>query len=653
MKIHAIHPDPITAACARRDRGFTLVELIVAVAAVALLTVGIGQIFSSVGRLVGSGTALAETDQFARSIEGQMRADFDALSGLRSEETFLVIRNRRIGDVNRNGSIDGRERAVYLNSEAKEFDRKESIAPYARGSRAITVRLDEIMFIAAAGGDAVTSQRIPPNMLSPGHADHVRLYYGHGLRPPIDRRFNPLEPPARANGDGNVPPRLYFADGDFGVPAGGVNQYYPTGAPAIFQQAQGRNEYAGDWLLLRQPLLLAGGLAAGFAPSSIPSGAKPSEWMYSPFIRGLECVERSFNGWGGSMNDWGNTSPLSPTGPYARVLYHGRTDVCAQGLAEAKRWLEGLTPGVRSTNNPWADASAFENGLLDDPSAGTNTRWDPSNDPYPSTLIDAPLWQRIAGAAPDVVRVENHRDLISAIAGCLARFQAEDDPPLVERRDVLTSDAGSPAVDAPRPRFQQVMDMHAVIASRVSNFEIAWTDGKTWLEDTPPGGRGYDRNGDDDPNDLNADGDLGLDDNIRRGDVIWYDIDFSRFDNPDGGARDLRAADTAGLLGVRGESQIATPEVFPGQRSAMLRVTNAYPNRYDLRRTGAADPTDPDGASEYLAVFPFRRVSADGGYETVGYPKPTRIRVRMTVYDAQFRLPGGREYEFEFPIDLK
>lgn len=652
MKTRADMPASTIAALAGRAEGFTLVELIVAVAAVALLTVGIGQIFSSVGRLVGAGTALAETDQFARSIEGQMRADFDALSRLRADETFLVIRNRRIGDLNHNDSLDGSEQAIYLNSDDKEFDRKEAIAPYAAKSRAITSRLDEIMFIAAADEESVTSQRIPPNMVAASKADHVRIYYGHGLRPPIDRRFDPLNPPARVNGDGNVPPRLFFADGDFGTVAGQPNRYYATGAPALFQTAQGRNEYAGDWLLLRQPLLLVGGLSAGYSLSG-PPGARPSEWMYSPFIRGLECVDRPFAGWGGTLNDFGNTSPPNASGPYARVLYHGRTDVCAQGLTEVKRWLEGLTPGVRGPTNPWSDSSAFEGGLLDEPTAGV--RWDPNNnsDSFPSGSIDAPLWQRESAGAPDVIRTENHRDLISAIAGCLARFQAEDDPPLVERRDVLTNDTAAIAVDSPRPRFQQVMDMHAVVASRVSNFEIAWTDGNTWQSDTAPGSRGYDRKGDDDPTDANGDGDLGLLDNLHRGDVIWYDMDFTRYFK--NGTRNLRTADTDDHFHLQTESQVAIPEVFPGDRSAMLRIGNAFPNRYDIRpnsTTGAADPADPNGNSEYLAVFPFRQADGAGNYGGA-YLKPQRIRVRMTVNDAQFRLPGGRQYEFEFPVNLK
>lgn len=632
------------ASAAGAARGFTLVELIVAVAAVALLTVGIGQIFSSVGRLVGAGNALAETDQFARALESQMRADFDSMSRLTKDEVFVVIRNRRLGDVNGNEALEGNESAIYLNSADKEADRREAVQPYAASSKAITVRLDDIAFVSSADGDSASAQRIPPNMVSPGEADHVRVYYGHGLRPPIDRRFNPIDPPARPNGSGNVPPRLYFADGDFGTAAGRPNFYFPSGAPGVFSAAQGRNEFAGDWLLLRQPMLLGGGLTAGYALNA-PAGARPSEWMYSPFIRGLECVTRSFNGIGSGspMNDWGNTSPIpaSGNGPYARVLYHGRADVCAQRLAEAKRWLEGVNDAPPQLLE---DASAFDGGLLDDAMAGS--QWLPTNG-FPSPLIDAPLWQRESAGAPGVIIAANHRSLISAIAGCMARFQAEDDPPTVERRDVLSVGGAGLAVDAPRPRFQQVMDMHAVIASRVSNFEIAWTDGKTW-----PYESSYDRLGDDDITDADRDGDFGLADNIERGDVIWYDMDFTRYTNPTGSVRDLPSADSDNLIVASNEVEPHNPEVCPGRRNNELVTGGGLAHRYDARATGAAT-NDPDGQSEYLAVFPFRKVSQDGGYESGAFEKPRRIRVRLTVHDAQFRLPGGRQYEFEFPIDLQ
>lgn len=634
-----------------RGWAFTLVELIVAVAAVALLTVGIGQIFSSVGSLVGSGAAIAESDQFARALESKLRADFKSLERMRSDETFLVIRSRIVGDTDGSGQVNGREKAVYLNNDDQLVDQRAGVAAYAPGSRAITSRLDEIMFIAPADRDTSTSQRLPDvrwqgvqGSRQPNGADYVRVYYGHGLRPPVDTRENPADSAFDAvAAGGNIAPRVWFADGDFGDRSGVNNIFAPAGAPALFNQVQGRNQYAGDWLLLRQPLLLSGGLAAGYAFAALPRPAV-DYWTFAPYIRTLEARERSFPAaWtAGPLDDLDNATPTTlaagTPGPYPRLFAHGRTDICAQSRADVQRWLEGLEPGT--TYADLADATAFSSGRPDDQMLAGGGKWDPvvEGDTFPSSDIDAPLWQRIDATSglsgPEISR-DNHRVLMSAIAGGLCRFLAEDDPPAMDRRDALLSGVGAFGFPAnPEPTYASLMDTHAVIASRVSNFEIAWSDGKTWLYDAP-----YDRNGDGDTTDP---------DDLRRGDLIWYDINFTRYDRP--GGRDLRAADRANAYGTANESIATAPEVAPGQRLNRLNTQGTQPARYDPVVTGA-EP-DPQGDGEYLAIFPFRLSDTAGGYAGP-YTKPKQVRVRITVHDEQFRIPGGRSYEFIFSVDLQ
>lgn len=651
------HPDPRPStfvAAERGGSGFTLAELIVSVAAVALLTVGIGQLFNSVGKLVSAGAALAETDQFARALESQMRADFASLSGMRSEDTFMVIRNRRLGNVDRDRFLDAGEKAIYINSEDQDADRRLDVDPYARGSKAVTVRLDEVMFLAAAGSDSASAQRAAPGDEAPGIANVIRVYYGHGLRPPANRAFDIQNPPSGRTG--NVPPRVFFPDGDFGDPPLTDNRYFPTGAPDEFgpyRFVQGRNQFAGDWLFLRQPLLLTGGLAAGFA-SSPPPGSRRMEWGYVPFIRGLENTSRSFDWWEAGAQPMDDTEypavDADFLGPFARALHQGRTDICAQSVDDVKRWLEGLAPSMDDAD--LVDASAFTNGRLDDDGA-IESKWIGVRDGFPSQKIDAPLWKREGCPPPpppplrdpcvsDVaVQAANHQRLISAIAGCLARFQAEDDPPLIDRRDVLAMGGAVAIVDPPRPRFEQFMDMHAVIASRVSNFEIAWTDGQTWVYDDP-----FDRNNDDDPTDADGDGERGLSDNINRGDVIWFDMDFWRDFSDNGRGRSLLLHDPDDVY--PNQPLFTSPEVRPGDRRTQLfDVGDA---RYDALATGADD--DGDGINEYLAVFPFRVADTTGRDWQGPYPKPARIRVRFTIHDRQFRIPGGKQYEFQLAVDL-
>jgi len=74
---------------ARGVRAFTLAEIVVAVGASVLLTVGVGQIFQSVGSIVSQGAAIAEVDQLARSIERQIRDDFDALNQMKDRKSVV------------------------------------------------------------------------------------------------------------------------------------------------------------------------------------------------------------------------------------------------------------------------------------------------------------------------------------------------------------------------------------------------------------------------------------------------------------------------------------------------------------------------------------------------------------------------------------
>jgi hypothetical protein len=169
-----------------------------------------------------------------------------------------------------------------------------------------------------------------------------------------------------------------------------------------------------------------------------------------------------------------------------------------------------------------------------------------------------------------------------------------------------------------------------VLATRCSDFQIAWSDGTTWLENTS---YRKDTNGD------------GLDDvTIDRGDVVWFDIDFMR-DAP-GGGNDL--SDDGRTRYYPRPTAIERTEVCPGQRAILLRTSPGDLAPYDAMATMAAErPED-----EYLAIFPYRTPDQSGGW-LAPTPKPKLIRVRMTLHDAQFRVPGGRQYEFVFSLDQR
>lgn len=71
-------------------KAFTLVEMLVAVGAVALVSVGLAAVFQTVGRTVTTGKRISALTQQAAVLESQMRQDFKNMT----RDGFLVIRHQ-------------------------------------------------------------------------------------------------------------------------------------------------------------------------------------------------------------------------------------------------------------------------------------------------------------------------------------------------------------------------------------------------------------------------------------------------------------------------------------------------------------------------------------------------------------------------------
>lgn len=622
MPITPSNPSP----CRRRTAsGFTLTELLVAVGAVVLLTVGIGQVFRQVSKLVGTGTAVAETDQLARAIERQLRDDFSSLSRFGSDQTYIAIRNRRLGDIDRSESVNGNERPLYIRLDDRQDEIRGSITnPYGPDGRGVTVRLDEISFLAFAG-DArrfVSFQQAEGLGTQPVESAVARIQYGHGLRPGLDPDFDASRPVGQVGGTGpiNFPRRQLRADQ--------ANLNDPWGR--AFGAPRSRNEFAGDFMLLRQSMMLYGGLAAGYVGSGggggTPDRAPPigERRKFAPFIRDAENFDR--------IGDIINTPPGGPAvlsnRSLPRAARHGRADICAQTPEDVRRWLEGLAPAPSSgpaVAQP--DATAFDSGFFNS-TALLNVALNPDQG-LTGNSPDRPLYRRVVlnSPVPGQNRQQNLRLLRSAIAGCMTRILAESEPPPVSRNRAWTSDDPQ----------DSLMDLHAVLASRCSSFEVAWSDGTTWRG---PNGAGSQP--------LRIDLGAGQEIVYNVGDIIWFDIDFPR--------RMLEL----GQFG--GPAYAPLTDVRPEALSNVSRPNNATPP-VDSRRTnqlildpsirGAYDEELSGGdEDEYVAVWGFREPDDAGGYAGA-WAKPRLIRIRMTIHDSQFRIAGGRRYEFIFSVDTK
>ncbi len=665
---------------ARLAPSFTLTELLVAVGIVAVLSIAIGEIFRTVSKIVSSGSAIAEIDQMARAIEKQLRDDFEGFNAMRPEETYLVIRCREIGDTSRNANLSPGETAIYLTQDDRDADLREGILPYQESSLAVTRRLDEMVFLArsaeAEGFQSNQFDRRKPGgdpdaeLVRKVSTPVARIYWGHALKPRLDPDYDPETDAA--------PRRFYWPDAS--APSTDRTAW------GAFFGLPGRNEFASEWILARHPLLLFGGAAAGYSEDAGRSIAPIGNGReFAPYIRDLEnilCFDSNPN----LMDLWASRREMMndddivddlfiAVAPEERLLCWGRVDICAQDAEDVRRWLEGEPPGWQPGMIP--TARPFATGAYIDPE-------------YDSTLgsngpggVNGPLWVRAAlgpnppyGAAtpngfnpmePVDVQRYNLGRLRSALAGTLVRPLADTLPPLIDRNPT------GPGAHLRQPE-DALMDVHAAMAAHCSSFEIAWSDGSTANRDI----------------DVNGDGIF----EFRAGDLIFCDI-RPTVESATGAAEWRASFDfLSGLLPTgrirRGDINTAQynlrfseddtpaniwdlwarlpdhyPEVTqlrrsPGRDGLAIFEANVNPSgdannpgdaffdagKYHPWLTGG-DPAPLNTAQEYLAIWGFRIPDSNGEY-SLPWPKDLFIRVRVTLHDAQRRIPGGKTYEFIF-----
>ncbi|CAN5719072.1 hypothetical protein BH11PLA1_BH11PLA1_11530 [soil metagenome] len=145
------------------QRGFTIIEMLVAVAAVALLTVGILQVFRSTATTVSSGRRVSNLLTYANLLERQLREDVSHMS----RRGFLVIRNEQVN------------------------------AQTAPGLAIRPHRVDDLIFFTEG---RYTTVRNPVNPRVIATAPAARVYYGHGLRSDPREAFSST-PPALTDPD--------------------------------------------------------------------------------------------------------------------------------------------------------------------------------------------------------------------------------------------------------------------------------------------------------------------------------------------------------------------------------------------------------------------------------------------------------------------
>lgn len=291
----------------RAGRAFTLTELLLAVGALALLSVAVAQVFSLTSKTVQAGRRQSAINTKAAAIERQLRADLSSIT----REGFLVIRNQWttfISDPNNPNPLTD----------------LPGPSPLVAGDPAPRPRrIDELLFFSKGN---FVSKREPVVSGEVVRADAAMIYYGHGSGqiPGVDGR----DPTAPAGSGWNTPINL----GDPNPISDG--SALPVAPPHGFQAPFSPQRYAADWVLARREVLLTPASNQIRTPGT--SGINPALVQDGPGQIGMQPA----------MDSVVNTSafafapPVSFAGlavqPGARALASGAVDIAGTTLAETR-----------------------------------------------------------------------------------------------------------------------------------------------------------------------------------------------------------------------------------------------------------------------------------------------------------------------------
>lgn len=429
-----------------RAAGFTLIEMLVAVGAVAFVAVGIASIFASVGDTVSRGRSVSAITQYAAVLERQMRADFEAMT----RDGYLIMRHEY--------ADGGNGVPLYADQPLSEWRPR---------------RIDELMFFI---DEPTASAREPlvPGFVPEGSS--ARIYYG------IGQRMEATDDVSSAYARPDVTTLNRAPDTSSG---------HLPGSPTVGND----NRLASGWTLLRHSTALVsigGGITD--APFSAGPYANPMIWRDNRLQVGLqpaaESIFRSINAL--------DFSPCPITFPPVQTVRgqagvsdpdlsprfeSGLVDVATTNLEEIRGIVQSSAGLAVAGGSPsqYAYVSPFQ--LLTDCSlyvgpsrvvgpVGVQQAWMLDGMPAPShpVLIDFdPSAFVNPGVEPSYRTVNLGPDQI-------ARMRYEPSPP-----DIHTP--LSESVSNPTRGAIRLADQYALASSgfipRVSEFIVEWSFGKT------------------------------------------------------------------------------------------------------------------------------------------------------------------------------
>ena len=256
-------------------RAFTLSEMLVAVGAVAVISVGLAAVFQTVGRTVTTGKRLSALTQQATVFEAQLREDISRMT----RDGVLMMRHQFTNTY------------PVPPGGAASYDRVPSIlkVPAFPGQNVNlhrARRIDELMFFSNGEYRTARGELIPGRTAT---ARSARIYYGHGMKatPFSAAQASSVSPQYNNYYTPEFRGRFLWINEDSPPPV----QSWPLGMKST-QTTPSPNELPSDWTLLRHATLLA--LPSTTAGSDYPAGVPRAKYFddYAKLVGGDDFLRR-------------------------------------------------------------------------------------------------------------------------------------------------------------------------------------------------------------------------------------------------------------------------------------------------------------------------------------------------------------------------
>lgn len=605
-------------------RAFTLLEVIVAIAAVALIGLGLARVFSATGDTVRAGRRISNFNEYAAMLERIMREDFRRMS----REGYLVIGHELTEEPVRRFRDD-------------RFSRRR--------------RIDQIMFFAS--GEYHT-QRAPLHPSRVAGGSTARIWYGHGLR-----QFSPDQ------GDPPAVPRVNDTNAVDDVDIDGAPYF---GEPAL-GTGTGPNEYAVDWILLRSvAVLVQPKTIAPPRPNTITFPTS-DQWEDNDIQVDLQPAQSSL------FRNLARGTPATLPGldqiarPFDGQVYRplvssGLVDLITTDLSEIRAIILDAQ-GIASNNpakvfDPEEDSdglfgdfyewrSLHDPNLTEDRSVPYAFQPDPTPDGNRACLAMKNWMLQGLPAEPRVNDSTNRQPdrapgLDTGIGG---RMRCELVPP-----DYLGSLANNGAVyinnEDYRRTDQYMLSAHN-FAPACTEFIVEWSFGEVYKTDTDPSSLGRT------PDPFLS----GLDD-PRAGQLIWHGLKrYADLDFRDGAQESREDQIAAPYLGYDETTSIGNADDPIDAHYQLIPLSNGKVERRILPARVIHEPVnsqgepDPQDGEPFYSIFGYVDPTFEGPLkreditrvqdwdkqfrpDTIPCPWPRLIRVTMTLAD-----PADPEFE--------